>query len=307
MKQDVQVRIATIFFGMGILCLLIATFADESISRLVANQNSIFGNIFQNYAVTGAQIVTFMCVESLAWYFWKVYSHTSVKWLVTGGLLAFGFNQILSALQNMLSYTFSMLQNIKKGVAMGQANNSSAVTNYPEALRWSLAVIVMIILSYLIYTWIMKKDANQLDYIFKVSLIGILVVLIATTTIDDLKTLWGRYRPYEVGVIGNGTGKFTQWFIPNGNNGHNSFPSGHSMSGWLFLYLTFFVDRKNISLQKKMTIFGLAMGLLTALSRVRIGAHWLSDVTVSSLIVGLLIVGASYLLKARFVELKETL
>ncbi|WP_281165449.1 phosphatase PAP2 family protein [Liquorilactobacillus sicerae] len=302
MKNDVQVKIASYFFWIGIICLLVATFADETISRLIANQNSIFGNIFQNYAVTGAQIVTFMCVETLAWCFWKRNSETKIKWLVSGGLLAFAFNQVLSTLQNMLYYTFSMIENIKKGAPMGQASNSGATANYPETLRWTLAITLMIIFSYLSYEWIMKKDNEQIDYLFKVSLVGILVVMIATTTVDDLKTLWGRFRPYEVGVIGDQHGKFTEWFLPNGNNGHNSFPSGHTMSGWLFLYLTFFVDRQNISLQKKMTIFGLAMGILTAISRVRIGAHWLSDVTVSALIVGLLVFGASYLLNARFVE-----
>ncbi|MFT8938596.1 phosphatase PAP2 family protein, partial [Leuconostoc falkenbergense] len=66
--------------------------------------------------------------------------------------------------------------------------------------------------------------------------------------------------------------------------------------------LVFFVPRGNISAQKKMTIFGIAMGILTAMSRVRIGAHWLSDVTVSSIIVGLIIFMASRLLAAHFVE-----
>ncbi len=74
------------------------------------------------------------------------------------------------------------------------------------------------------------------------------------------------------------------------------------MSGFLFLYLTFFVPRENRSWQKGMTIFGLAMGTLTALSRVRIGAHWLSDVSMSALIVGTIIFLASRLLGAHFIE-----
>ena len=74
------------------------------------------------------------------------------------------------------------------------------------------------------------------------------------------------------------------------------------MSGWLFLYLALFVPRQNVSLQKKMTIFGLAMCILTAMSRVRIGAHWLGDVTVSAILVGLLVFAASRLIGAHFVE-----
>lgn len=56
-----------------------------------------------------------------------------------------------------------------------------------------------------------------------------------------------------------------------------------------------------------MTIFGIAMGILTGLSRVRIGAHWLSDVTVSSMLVGLIIFMASRLLTAHFVETRSSL
>lgn len=59
--------------------------------------------------------------------------------------------------------------------------------------------------------------------------------------------------------------------------------------------------------KKKMTIFGIAMGILTGLSRVRIGAHWLSDVTVSSILTGLLIFAASRLIGAHFVENQSTL
>ncbi len=49
------------------------------------------------------------------------------------------------------------------------------------------------------------------------------------------------------------------------------------------------------------------MGILTGLSRVRIGAHWLSDVTVSSILTGLLIFAASRLIGAHFVENQSTL
>ena len=49
------------------------------------------------------------------------------------------------------------------------------------------------------------------------------------------------------------------------------------------------------------------MGILTGLSRVRIGAHWLSDVTVSSMLVGLIIFMASRLLTAHFVETSSSL
>ncbi|CBL92292.1 hypothetical protein GCM10025878_14650 [Leuconostoc gasicomitatum] len=300
---DREKQVVLTLLGIGILSLVIATFFDRNVTQAVMNQNSIFGNIFQNYADQGAQVVTFVSAEVIAWYIWRRLNEHLIKYIMTGGMLLLALNQLLALLQDALSYTFSMLNNIAHGVPMGVANNTAAVQNYPEILRWSLAIISWLILSWLFANWLNKKSDVDLKYLIIVAVVGIAVVFIAQTMIGDMKTLWGRFRPYEMTTVSGQTmSEFTPWYHMNGINGHNSFPSGHTMSGWLFLYLAFFVPRDNISMQRKMVIFGLAMGILTAMSRVRIGAHWLSDVTVSSILVGLLIFAASRLIGAHFVE-----
>lgn len=296
-------KILTILLGVGVLSLLVATFFDKNVTNAVMDQNSIFGNIFQNYADQGAGIVLFAAFEIIAWTIWRRVQDEVLRYVMTIGALAFAFNQMLAILQDMLSYTYSMLNNLSKDIPMGVANNTSAVKNYPEVLRWGLAVILTVVLSLFFYNWLQSKSDADIRYLVTAALVGIAVVFIAQTTIGEMKSLWGRFRPYEMTTVaGNTMSEFTPWYHLNGINGHNSFPSGHTMSGWLFLYLVFFVPRGNISAQKKMTIFGIAMGILTAMSRVRIGAHWLSDVTVSSIIVGLIIFMASRLLAAHFVE-----
>ncbi len=296
-------KVFTVLLGLGVLSLLVATFFDKNVTNLVMNQNSIFGNIFQNYADQGANIVLFAAFKIIAWTIWRRIQDDVLRYVMTIGALAFAFNQMLAILQDMLSYTYSMLNNLSKGIPMGVANNTAAVKNYPEVLRWGLAVILTAVLSVLFYNWLQSKSDADIRYLVTAALVGIAVVFIAQTTIGEMKSLWGRFRPYEMTTVaGNTMSEFTPWYHLNGINGHNSFPSGHTMSGWLFLYLVFFVPRANISAQKKMTIFGIAMGILTAMSRVRIGAHWLSDVTVSSIIVGLIIFMASRLLAAHFVE-----
>ncbi|WP_188350954.1 phosphatase PAP2 family protein [Leuconostoc pseudomesenteroides] len=299
-------KILTILLGVGVLSLLVATFFDKNVTNAVMNQNSIFGNIFQNYADQGAGIVLFAAFEIIAWTIWRRVQDDVLRYVMTIGALAFAFNQMLAILQDMLSYTYSMLNNLSKGIPMGVANNTSAVKNYPEVLRWGLAVVLTVVLSFFFYNWLQSKSDADIRYLVTAALVGIAVVFIAQTTIGEMKSLWGRFRPYEMTTVaGNTMSEFTPWYHLNGINGHNSFPSGHTMSGWLFLFLVFFVPRGNISAQKKMTIFGIAMGILTAMSRVRIGAHWLSDVTVSSIIVGLIIFMASRLLAAHFVEPKK--
>lgn len=299
-------KILTILLGVGVLSLLVATFFDKNVTNAVMNQNSIFGNIFQNYADQGAGIVLFAAFEIIAWTIWRRVQDDVLRYVMTIGALAFAFNQMLAILQDMLSYTYSMLNNLSKGIPMGVANNTSAVKNYPEVLRWGLAVVLTVVLSFFFYNWLQSKSDADIRYLVTAALVGIAVVFIAQTTIGEMKSLWGRFRPYEMTTVAcNTMSEFTPWYHLNGINGHNSFPSGHTMSGWLFLFLVFFVPRGNISAQKKMTIFGIAMGILTAMSRVRIGAHWLSDVTVSSIIVGLIIFMASRLLAAHFVEPKK--
>lgn len=302
-RRSVRKKYSQILLGVGVLSLLVATFFDKNVTNAVMDQNSIFGNIFQNYADQGAGIVLFAAFEIIAWTIWRRVQDEVLRYVMTIGALAFAFNQMLAILQDMLSYTYSMLNNLSKGIPMGVANNTSAVKNYPEVLRWGLAVILTVVLSLFFYNWLQSKSDADIRYLVTAALVGIAVVFIAQTTIGEMKSLWGRFRPYEMTTVaGNTMSEFTPWYHLNGINGHNSFPSGHTMSGWLFLYLVFFVPRGNISAQKKMTIFGIAMGILTAMSRVRIGAHWLSDVTVSSIIVGLIIFMASRLLAAHFVE-----
>ena len=75
---------------------------------------------------------------------------------------------------------------------------------------------------------------------------------------------------------------FTEWFIANGINGHQSFPSGHAAMGWMLMPLFLLVLNKNKFI-KSFTI-GLIVIISTAitLSRVVIGAHYASDVLFGS-------------------------
>ena len=120
-------KVFTVLLGLGVVSLLVATFFDKNVTNLVMNQNSIFGNIFQNYADQGANIVLFAAFEIIAWTIWRRIQDDVLRYVMTIGALAFAFNQMLAILQDMLSYTYSMLNNLSKGIPMGVANNTAAV------------------------------------------------------------------------------------------------------------------------------------------------------------------------------------
>lgn len=74
---------------------------------------------------------------------------------------------------------------------------------------------------------------------------------------------------------------FSLWFIPQGVTGHVSFPSGHTVLGWMVLpVVLLFESRPRI--RKWVAVGAIVWAFCVAIGRVRAGAHYASDVTFSS-------------------------
>lgn len=87
------------------------------------------------------------------------------------------------------------------------------------------------------------------------------------------KGLWGRVRPRDVMA---GKGLFSYVAVPHFFSGNVSFPSGHTANAAVFMAVSYFVKNKNARVLLRVA---LAVWLvLVGLSRVRCGAHYLSDV-----------------------------
>ena len=106
-------------------------------------------------------------------------------------------------------------------------------------------MIIIIIITIICYQFWLKHTNNQeLDHLFKVSLISFMILFIGLELVDSLKHLWGRFRPYE---ITDKAGHFTHWLTINGNTGHSSFPSGHTGNGAFLMFIAFYL--KNYALK----------------------------------------------------------
>ncbi len=94
-----------------------------------------------------------------------------------------------------------------------------------------------------------------------------------------LKTLWGRprFRELEAGVV-----DFAHWYEPLGITGFQSFPSGHVAVAWFMLGSVLLVPANRPRLRTAAMVAVVAWGLLVAWARIRIGAHWLTDVWLST-------------------------
>lgn len=93
--------------------------------------------------------------------------------------------------------------------------------------------------------------------------------------VQPVKILWGRIRFRD---LAENYSNFTPWYLPEGINGNQSFPSGHAAMGFMLLALfVFFADR---AFYQRVILKGIIISWATAvcISRVVIGAHFTSDV-----------------------------
>lgn len=106
----------------------------------------------------------------------------------------------------------------------------------------------------------------------------VLAAICTLIAIWFLKLTWGRVRFRQ--MDGNFS-LFTPWYIPRGFTGFYSFPSGHTANAAVIFTLVYylkFLPQKYRLLKPLSYIFLTVWVLLLAFSRVRVGAHFLSDV-----------------------------
>ncbi|MBS3084976.1 phosphatase PAP2 family protein [Candidatus Pacearchaeota archaeon] len=138
--------------------------------------------------------------------------------------------------------------------------------------------LVSLIGFYLFKTKLQKF--SEKNYLFaKVSLI---LFIISGILVEAFKFLWGRVRYEE--VINN-LGNFTEWYLPQGISGGNSFPSGHAYLAWIIIPLFLIFLHKN-KIHKWIAIILVTLfALFISYERIVIGAHYTSDILFSGGIV----------------------
>ena len=141
---------------------------------------------------------------------------------------------------------------------------------------WSLIIPLVL---YVAITW--NKDWKNYRTISGV--ITLLAVINPLIFVQIAKILCGRIRFRN--LVPPDYTLFTPWFLPPGlSSDGNSFPSGHTAMGWMFLPLLIAVkDRKNTDPLRILTILlVVGWGLFVGLSRIAVGAHYASDVLFST-------------------------
>jgi membrane-associated phospholipid phosphatase len=111
----------------------------------------------------------------------------------------------------------------------------------------------------------------------------ILLVLSEGIIVNIIKNVWARPRMRSI----NDVSQFKHWYEINGwtnDNELKSFPSGHTSNGFVIIAYMMFVPYFKSIKMNYFLIGAVTWGTLVALSRVVLGAHFLSDVLVGSYI-----------------------
>lgn len=119
---------------------------------------------------------------------------------------------------------------------------------------------------------------------------GIAVMAVQLLAVEGMKYLWGRVRFRDLLAAGS-YDAFTPWYVINGINGNKSFPSGHTAGAAMsFLAMLLpYVSKKAYEHRQLCFILPFLYTCVVAVTRLVMGAHYLSDVAMGGA-VGLLTV-----------------
>lgn len=250
-------------FGIGLALLAFFTFTDLQISQLVFTKN-LYGRVFE---VVGELPFLFLSA--------------------TAACLLFRFrakpNRVAGVLLGMLSAVLAILI---AGMGGFMTVNYLA-DNMGRDLPGFLAALsgMAILAPAVLLAWSVPEERGREAVTY--AIIAIVYFVAVLVVMNGLKSIWGRMRMRE---MTDPLAQFTPWYVINGRAGefnkYASFPSGHTMNSAAVILLSL-LPMFLPSLQgkeKRLRAAAYVWIVLVGSSRVVMGAHFASDVTVGALL-----------------------
>ncbi len=253
------VSISIFIVLMGILAI---GNLDYTISEALVNQHSIIaqtGNLFGEFPAMFGMLLSVVLLyggrrRDLKW--WNILA------TIISGFFIFLFSYTLVMMP--IRYLFE-----------------EAVNGTPQI--WKTINLVLAIILAIVAIYIAHTKGENFKQFKKHAWLLLVLIFSEVFVVNIVKGIWARPRMRSISDVS----EFKHWYEINGwtnDNELKSFPSGHTANAFVALaYLIFIPYIKSIKM-KNYLIFAVGWGVFVSLSRVMIGAHFLSDVLVGSYI-----------------------
>ncbi len=247
-KQKLPV-VPLIIAVFWLIALAFATRYDLEISLAIADENSFFGRALEVLGEPPAILFT-------SFNFSLMFSHFVKKFHKTWKDILFAILTLVGSVGTVIFTVNTVSDYLHIGIAPGVLSSIIVGAIILNSLRIS------------------KESA---DKYFSVACRCAAVACATFVIIWLIKLGWGRVRFRQLEDLAD----FTPWYLPQGFNGYFSFPSGHTANATVICTAAYYLDFTPKNLAKIKPIVYLLLGIwviLLALSRVLVGAHYLSDV-----------------------------
>lgn len=262
--------LATTFFMVVLLVVLATSTIDYSVSKQLINHESGFAEFFNRFgevpAMLGLLIGTAILFGGRS---------RKRKWLsAIGTLVSLPFMALFSlgAVYQPFRYAYEFAE--------------GGIPSYMMPVIYGLAAIL-----FAMVLIIANRIGEEKLRAYKGSgLVLLVLVILEMVTVNVLKIVWARPRMRSMESFE----QFKYWFEiggPASGEEFKSFPSGHTANAFVMLAYTMFIPQDKKKLFTVATVFALTWGICVALSRVILGAHFLSDVFVGGYIAVVLFYG----------------
>ena len=258
-KKYFAISIPIVIIPFIVLAIVFGLY-DLQISHVFVNQNSNWGIFGAKYGELPGYAIIFIGLAILIGSFIKNVIYQKIPTFILSilaiiGLLTYG---ILSVDYNLIIATI-----------------------------FSFGIVIIFSIATIKIDW---KSLRKFAYITL-----LLTLINPLFLVQLLKFLCGRVRYRD---LDSGFTNYTPWFLPPGpSSSHSSFPSGHTAMGWMLLplLLVFKMQNRKILLEIITTILVSTWGIFVGLSRIKVGAHYASDVLFSTMFAFLFMIIFYYL------------
>ena len=261
-----------LFFICSAASLIAASFVDLNLDKLLNNPNNPFALWFE---ATGEMPCRLICVFGGAVIFFLAENKPlKILGLIVeiGGSAYFGYYISYYLFLDRYKIPFGILFGLGVGFFVLYLGRYIAV---PEQFKRALVIL---------------------------SIAGIIVMFVQLGIVEIIKMLWGRVRFRDLLKEGS-FDAFTAWYIPNGVNGNKSFPSGHTggaAMSYLIMFFPFINREKWLNKSWLCFLVPFVFTSTVAFTRLVVGAHYLSDVTMGGTIGFITVIAGIAVLDKKF-------